>query len=209
MTAFILVCSALASYLIGGVNGAILLSGICYRQDIREYGSGNPGFTNFKRVYGFGAPTVGVLLVDILKTVIPVLATALILNARSGEWQLGAQFAGLFCMFGHCFPVWYKFKGGKAFLAGATAVWFVDWRMALIAAGVFLILLFTLHYMSLSSITAAFVCPIALAVLGFSMWWVEILSIASAVLVIARHHANIGRLLRKEESKFYLGKKKA
>lgn len=209
----VFIISAIVSYLVGGVNGAIMLSNLVYHQDIRDHGSGNPGFTNFKRVYGNNLISWSVLLIDVLKTALPVLITALILHAISvnrGQpslFQLGAAYSGLFCMIGHCFPVWYGFKGGKAFIAGFATTWFVDWRMALIAMGVFFIVLGICRFMSVASCSGALTCPIALAFLGPSMIWVEILVIVSALLIIVRHYPNFIKLKNGTESKFSLKNK--
>ena len=205
----VLCVSAVVSYLLGGVNGAIILSKLVYKQDIREFGSKNPGFTNFKRTYGNGFVTWLVLIFDILKTALPVFLTALIMWQMFDKWQFGAQFSGMFCMIGHCFPVWYKFKGGKAFLAGFATIWFVDWRMTLIAMAVFFTLLFTLKYMSVASCSAAAVCPIALAFLGPASIGVELMAIACALLVILRHIPNFKKLANGTESKFSLSSKKS
>ncbi len=211
----ILCVSAVVSYLLGGLNGAIMLSKLVYKQDIRDFGSNNPGFTNFKRTYGNGFVTWLVLIIDILKTALPVFLTALIMwlnKEQSGwqfGWQFGAQFSGMFCMIGHCFPVWYKFKGGKAFIAGFATIWFVDWRMTLMAMALFFILLFTLKYMSVASCSAAALCPIALAFLGYECIWVELMAIACALLVILRHIPNFKKLANGTESKFSLSSKKS
>ena len=211
----ILCVSAVVSYLLGGLNGAIMLSKLVYKQDIRDFGSNNPGFTNFKRTYGNGFVTWLVLIIDILKTALPVFLTALIMwlnKEQSGwqfGWQFGAQFSGMFCMIGHCFPVWYKFKGGKAFIAGFATIWFVDWRMTLMAMALFFILLFTLKYMSVASCSAAALCQIALAFLGYECIWVELMAIACALLVILRHIPNFKKLAKGQENKFSLSSKKA
>lgn len=205
----VLCVSAVVSYLLGGLNGAIILSKLVYKQDIRDFGSNNPGFTNFKRTYGNGFVTWLVLIFDILKTALPVFLTALIMWQNFDKWQFGAQFSGMFCMIGHCFPVWYKFKGGKGFLAGFATIWFVDWRMTLIAMAVFFILLFTLKYMSVASCSAAAVCPIALALLGPASIGVELMAIACALLVILRHIPNFKKLANGTESKFSLSSKKS
>ncbi len=205
----VLCVSAVVSYLLGGLNGAIILSKLVYKQDIRDFGSNNPGFTNFKRTYGNGFVTWLVLIFDILKTALPVFLTALIMWQMFDKWQFGAQFSGMFCMIGHCFPVWYKFKGGKGFLAGFATIWFVDWRMTLIAMAVFFILLFTLKYMSVASCSAAAVCPIALALLGPASIGVELMAIACALLVILRHIPNFKKLANGTESKFSLSSKKS
>lgn len=196
---------AVVSYLLGGINGAIMMSRLIYHEDIRQSGSNNPGFTNFKRVYGLNMAAWSVMLIDILKTAAPVFASAVYMSFMfDGMWQFGAQFAGLFCMLGHCFPVWYGFRGGKAFIAGFATIWFVDWRMTLIAMAVFFLLLFTLKYMSVASCTAAFSCPISLFYLGYSNVWVEVLAIAAAALVIVRHYPNFIKLAHGTESKFSL-----
>lgn len=208
MMAIILIISGVVSYLLGGVNGAILASRLFHHEDIRQFGSKNPGFTNYKRVYGNGVVTWLVLVFDVFKTAVPVFLTALVMKENFGLWQFGAQFSGLCAMLGHCFPIWYKFKGGKGFLAGFATIWFVDWRMALVATGVFLIILFTVKYMSVASCSAALVCPIVLAFLQPQSIWVELLAIAAAALVILRHHENFAKLMKGTESKFSLSSKK-
>ena len=178
-----------------------------YKQDIRDFGSNNPGFTNFKRVYGNSFAAWSVILIDVAKTAFPVFLTACFMKEMFGLWQLGAAFSGLFCMIGHCFPIWYKWKGGKAFMAGFATIWFVDWRMAVIATAVFFAVLAISRYMSLAACIASLICPIALMILGPSSIWVELLCILSAVLVVFRHHNNIRNLLHGTEPKFSLLKK--
>jgi len=204
----VLVISAIVSYLLGGINGAILMSKLVYHQDIREFGSKNPGFTNFKRTYGNGLPTICVMVIDISKTVVPVLVTALVCYYNFDMWQLGAQFSGTFCMIGHCFPIWYKFKGGKAFITGFATTWFVDWRMALIAMGIFFLLLFTIRYMSVASCTAAFSAAVSLWILWPDNIWVAILCTFSSLLIICRHYPNFVKLKNHTETKFSLKSKK-
>ncbi len=203
---FYLVCAAFAvpSFLLGGVNGAIMLSKLIYKQDIRELGSGNPGFTNFKRVYGLNAAAWVVMVFDIIKAMIPVCIAMIVFGALYDMPQFGAAFTGLFCMLGHCFPVWYGFKGGKAFMTGFGTIWFVDWRMALIAMALFLTLLFTVKIMSISSCISSAACPITLAILGAESGYVLIISALSALLVIVRHKENFKKLLNGTESKFSL-----
>ncbi|MBR4004401.1 MAG: glycerol-3-phosphate acyltransferase, partial [Treponema sp.] len=165
---FYIICTvfAIAAYLIGGVNAAIVISKLKYKQDIRTLGSGNPGFTNFKRVYGLNGWAIFVMLSDIIKAVIPVSIAMIIFGKLYGMGQFGAGFTGLFAMLGHCFPIWYGFKGGKAFMTGFGTIWFVDWRMALIAMAVFLILLGLIRYMSVASCISSVTCPVVLALLG-------------------------------------------
>ena len=210
MTGFILLCiiSALVAYLLGGVNGAIILSRLVYHEDIRKQGSGNPGFTNFKRVHGFGPATFAAMAVDIFKTIIPVVTFMILFGNICDAGQFGAVYTLLFCMIGHCFPVWYGFKGGKAVLAYLSGIWFVDWRMGLICFGIFVVILLTIKYMSLASMTFAFTSPIVLWLLGCREARVLITATVLSILVIARHHQNIARLLKGTESKFTLKSKK-
>lgn len=203
------VTAAICSYLMAGINPAIILSHAIHKTDVRLYGSKNPGFTNYKRTFG-GFDSWLVLILDMTKTVVPVLAFSLIFGSVLDERQLGAAIAGLFAMIGHAYPIWYKFKGGKAFVAGAVTIWFTDYRVAAIASAVFLLLLFTVKLMSLSSMTAGIMCPILLFVFGVDNKATIVLSILSVALLVWRHHSNIVRLVRGQEKKFYLfGKPKS
>lgn len=193
---------AVISYLCGGINGAIIMSKLFYHDDIRTKGSHNPGFTNFKRVYGLGLPTVLVFVLDILKAMIPVLLSAYLFERAFGLWQFGAAFSGIFCMLGHCFPVWYGFKGGKAFLTGFATIWFVDYRMALIATVIFLIVLIRFRYMSAASCASSISCPVSLFLLGGASTTVMILVTLGALLIIARHFDNFVKLRNGTEPKF-------
>ena len=206
---FYIICTvfAIAAYLIGGVNAAIVISKLKYKQDIRTLGSGNPGFTNFKRVYGLNGWAIFVMLSDIVKAVIPVSIAMIIFGKLYGMGQFGAGFTGLFAMLGHCFPIWYGFKGGKAFMTGFGTIWFVDWRMALIAMAVFLILLGLIRYMSVASCISSVTCPVVLALLGAESIVVIIISAVSALLVVFRHKENFKKLLQGTESKFTLKKR--
>lgn len=199
---------ALVAYLLGGVNGAIILSRLVYKEDIRTLGSKNPGFTNFKRLHGFAPATFGVMAIDICKTVLPVLLAKLVMQNAYGEGQLAAAAALLGCMLGHAFPVWYNFKGGKAVLTFLAGVWFVDWIAGLICFAVFVIILFTIRFMSVASMSFAVLFPIALFLLGCHNPITLVIMAIAGILVVARHHQNISRLKAGTESKFYLKKKK-
>ena len=212
--------AAVVSYLVAGVNPSILLSKLIYKEDIRTVGSKNPGFTNFKRVYGWKFAWL-VLLIDVSKAILPCLVFGLAFGAvgvldpmdyevgsifTGNNFQLGAAFAGIFAMFGHAYPIWYRFRGGKAFLVAATSVWFIDWRVGLICAGVFFFLLFTVQIMSISSMSAGVICPVAVALIprACAHWAVLVCCIVAALLLIWRHKPNIIRLVQGKESKFKL-----
>ena len=198
------IIAGVTAYLISGLNPAIILSKLIYHADIREKGSKNPGFTNFKRVFGSRYAWY-VFALDILKSVLPCLLFAILFERFCGMWQIGAAFTGLASMIGHVFPVWYGFKGGKGFLVEVGAVYVIDWRAGLIATAVFLILLFTVKYMSLASICFAIAAPVAYAVFGPDHWTALVILIVCSLILILRHHTNIGRLFKGTESKFSLG----
>ena len=199
---------AVFAYLVGGINGAIILSKLVYKEDIRELGSKNPGFTNFKRLHGFAPATLGVMAIDICKTILPVLLAKLIMQSTYGAGQLAAAFALLGCMLGHAFPVWYDFKGGKAVMTFLAGVWFVDWRAGLVCFAIFVVILFTVRFMSVASMSFAVLFPVALFVLGCRNPITLVIMAVAGILVVARHHQNISRLKAGTESKFYLKKKK-
>ena len=203
-------CLAFAAlaYLLGGVNGAIILSRLVYGEDIRTLGSKNPGFTNFKRLHGFAPATFGVMAIDICKTILPVLIARLVMQHTYGAGQLAAAAALLGCMLGHAFPVWYNFKGGKAVMTFLAGVWFVDWRAGLICFGIFLVILFTIRYMSVASMSFAVLFPVALFAIGCRNPITLVIMALAGILVVLRHHQNISRLKAGTESKFYLKKKK-
>ncbi len=214
----ILVGIALVSYICGSVNFAIIMSKALYHEDIRTKGSGNPGFTNFKRTYGNKFSSWMVLVLDWMKTLVPVMVTALCFKYLIDDcmWQFGAEFSGFCCMLGHCFPIFYKFKGGKAFIAGAATLFFVDYRVGLICLAIFMLLLFTVRYMSIASCVFTFLGPIGISLFNipnfidgqYICYVVMAISICSAMLVILRHYPNFIKLKNHQESKFYLHSKK-
>lgn len=205
MKPLLFILTAVISYLIAGVNSSIILSKMIFKKDIRTCGSGNPGFTNFKRNFGNKLAML-VLFLDLFKAMIPVALSAFFFRECSLSWQLGAAYSGLFCMIGNCFPVWYNFKGGKGFLIYMGIMLLVDWKAWLVAVAVLGILLFSTKYMSLSTMSAA--CS-AVIVLLFTQANIYTICICAALvlLIIIRHKANIVRLLKGTESKFYFKKK--
>lgn len=225
MDIFLLIMGAVCAYFVCGANPAIIISKLVYKKDIRTCGSGNAGFTNFKRNFGHKWAW-WVLLFDLLKAgiVIGVFSTLFgfysgwypHLNFSGEAFRLAASLTGLFAVIGHSYPIYYKFKGGKGFLVSLSLVWFIDWRIGLIALGVFLVLLFTVKYMSHSAIVSMLLCPTILIVTKLLATplkpieiWTIVLYTLSVLLMVWRHHENIGRLLTGTEKKFYLfGKKK-
>lgn len=206
MQILLYIAAALAAYLIAGANPAIELSKRIYHQDIRTCGSGNPGFTNFKRTFG-SKWAWWVLALDLAKAAVTVAVFAWLFGMYMGAYQLGAAYTGLFAMLGHAYPIWYGFKGGKGFLVYMSVIWFVDWRAGLVALAIFVVLILTTKYMSLSTVAAMLSCPVTLIVTGAPL--AVILLCAGSVLFMAwRHRENFRRLAKGTESKFYLRKQK-
>ena len=206
MKILLYILAAVCGYVIAGMNPAIALSKNIYKKDIRECGSGNPGFTNFKRTFG-NKWAWWVLVLDLSKAAVVVGLFAWLLSREGVDFQLGAAYTGMFCMLGHAFPFQFKFKGGKGFLVCLSTMFVIDWRVGLIATGFMVILLLITKYMSLSTTLAMLLCPILLIPFGASVP-VILMALACAVFMAVRHKENFKRLIKGTESKFTLKGKK-
>lgn len=198
--------TAVVSYFLGCFNGAVIVSKYILRDDVRNHGSGNAGLTNFYRTFG-GPLTAVVILCDVLKAVAALSISAALLGHLLGWTVLGKYWAGVFCLLGHMFPCMFKFKGGKGILSGGTIAIMIDWRIAMVVWGGFLILTVLTRYVSLGSLWAGASFP-------FISWYcysepvIVILAFACGGLVVWQHRANIKRLLQGNENKFSLHHKK-
>jgi len=206
MKIFLFIAAAVCGYAVAGINPAIALSKAIYKQDIRECGSGNPGFTNFKRTFG-NKWAWWVLVLDLSKAAVAVGLFAWLLSLQDVDFQFAAAYTGVFCMLGHAFPFQYSFKGGKGFLVCLSTMYVIDWRVGLIATGMMVALLLTTKYMSLSTNVAILLCPILLIPFGASIP-VILMATACAVFMAVRHKENFKRLVQGKESKFSLKVKK-
>ena len=199
----ILAFVAAASYLLGCFNGAVIVSKYILRDDVRGHGSGNAGLTNFYRTFG-GGLTLVVILCDVLKAVIAVLLGSWLFG---GLALTGKYWAGLFCLLGHMFPCMFKFKGGKGILSGGTIAIMIDWRVALLVWGGFLILTALTRYVSLGSVFAAAAFPVGTWLFVTHDPAIMTLAIFLGGLVLWMHRANIKRLLTGTENKLSFHKK--
>ena len=198
----VLLLPAVIAYFCGCFNGAVIVSKYILRDDVRSHGSGNAGLTNFYRTFG-GPLTAVVILTDVLKAVVAVLVASALL----GGTDFAKYWAGLFCLLGHMFPCMFHFRGGKGILSGGAIAIMIDWRVALVVWGGFLILAVATKYVSLGSCWAGASFPFA----TWFVFWDPILLVLSAVmggLILWKHRENIKRLLAGNESKFSLHKKK-
>lgn len=202
---------AVIAYFLGCFNGAVIVSKYILHNDVRNHGSGNAGMTNFHRVFG-GPLTLLVILTDVLKAVLAVLVGMWLLGFVIGHGApymitLGKYWAGTFCMLGHMFPCTFGFRGGKGILSGGTIAIMIDWRLALILWGGFLVLAILTRWVSLGSSFAGAAFP-------FVTWfvfhdiWCTVLAAACGVLIVWKHRGNIKRILNGTESKFSLHRKK-
>lgn len=199
---FTVALTLLVSYLLGCFNGSVMTSHFIIRDDVRQHGSGNAGLTNFYRTYG-ARYALCVIICDMGKTVLACLIGGYLMHWVVGDWTLGLLIAGIGCELGHMFPVFFGLRGGKGILSGGVLVLLLDWRVALIAWGLFAVLWLTTRYVSLGSIAATASMPVSVFLLMGHNWLYTALSAAVAALVIWCHRGNIQRLLSGTEKKFH------
>lgn len=193
---------AVVSYLLGSLNGAVIASNYVFHRDVREYGSGNAGLTNFYRTFG----TPGLLIVlgtDVVKSLIAVLIGGAVMGIVEYP-TVGKLFAGFCLMLGHIYPAFYGFRGGKGVVCAAVTLLCVDIRLGLLALVIFAVIVAFTRYVSLGSICAALVAPLGVwAEFGGLCGW---LCLFCTLLLVIKHRSNIRRLLTKTESKLELKK---
>lgn len=209
----LMAAAALIGYLMGSINTAVILSKLVYKKDIRLQGSGNAGMTNMQRIYGKKA-ALFTFLGDFCKGIAAVLLGKLLLGVFASAAVHGACIAGAFAVIGHNWPVYFGFKGGKGVLTTFSVMIVITPLPALIAFGIFFITVMFTKYVSLGSLLAAASLPVIVFFLGDALHTqgglgpIFYLSVFAAVMIIARHHANLIRLFRGTESKLDLRKKK-
>ncbi len=203
MAIYILV--AVIAYAIGSVNFSIIFSKKFAGFDVREKGSGNAGTTNMLRSVGKGLAAL-TLVCDILKGIVAVLVAYWIgkIAGESVKSEILVQLAGFFAVFGHTFPVYFGFKGGKGVATSLGILLLVNWQIGLICL-IFAILVMAITRMvSLGSIMAAILFPV-LTIFITDHYIVDgnyvIFGIAMAVFVVFNHRSNLKRIYKGEENK--------
>ena len=201
LTPVLLVLIAAAAYVLGSVNGSIIVSRYLF------HGSGNAGLTNFYRNYG-PKGIAGVLGIDIAKGVLAALIGGLVFPLATGDQALKPEYVDIgrlfatFCLIlGHVFPVFYGFRGGKGILCGVSAVFIVDYNAGVIALVVFVLAFLLTRYVSLGSVLGTISVPVTLLAKGFSGLCL-ILACLSVLLVVMKHGENIVRIIRHKEPRF-------
>lgn len=196
----------IAAYLLGSIPFGYLIVRAKEGADVRESGSGGTGATNVSRRAGKLAGVV-TLLLDALKGALAVLVARWLLTDDFGiNWWVAA--AAVLAVFGHCFPVWLGFRGGKGVATGVGVFLSLYPLAVACAALVFLLVVALTRYVSLGSILATTALPLFTWLLGVYVKPVAepgpvmTAAVIAGAVIILMHHANIGRLLRGTESKF-------
>jgi acyl phosphate:glycerol-3-phosphate acyltransferase len=215
MTFFIVAIVLVIAYLFGSIPTSLVIGKVFFKTDIRQHGSGNLGGTNAGRVLGRKVGVI-VAVLDILKVIIGLLFAWIAVGvAPVSATQLSADWlvplAGAVGVFGHVYPVFAQFKGGKAVSSVAAIALFTNFYLAILGAVVFFSLLKLTKFVSLSSMTsvvimaaASFVVPYlpinGMISINYTLTYSLIL-VFLALLLIWRHRANIERLRQGTERK--------
>lgn len=188
----------LLGYLIGSISFAVVVSRLMGLDDPRKYGSGNPGATNVLRS-GNKLAALLTLVGDALKGAVAVLI-ARALAPNLGLDFLDVMLAGVAAFFGHLYPVFHRFVGGKGVATAAGVLIALSPVVGLATVATWLIIAFFFRYSSLAALVAAIFAPTFWLYLfgpGPAVWPV----LAMSALLIWRHRSNIAKLLRGQESR--------
>ena len=194
------------SYLLGNINGAILLSRLVEKDDVRNHGSGNAGFTNFFRNYGRSTSLL-VILIDGLKAALSCLLGGWLLG-KYGLRTEGMLLGGLCASLGHDFPAFLGFRGGKGIVCGFVTGLVTDWRVGLILLVLFAVTYFLTKLVSLASMVCAVAFGILFAVFYPGHTFVIVMAVFMALLTIFLHRTNLQRLVKGQETKTDFFKKR-
>ena len=199
MCAMKMALSALIGYLLGSVSSSIILSRAKYYVDIRRRGSGNAGAANMARVHGMAAG-LATLGGDMAKTALSALFGWLLAG------QNGLLLACAAALIGHCWPVYYHFRGGKGVSVSACIALLLDWRFFAVLLVLFGLFFLIGRRVSLCSVLLALVYPLVFWLLGNGWGPGMALCCLVTVVVVFCHRSNIARILKGEEPPFRPGK---
>ena len=227
---YLFLITAVIAYLIGSINPAVIVTKIVTKgqKDIREMGSGNAGFTNVLRSVG-KVPAIITIVCDALKCIVAVFIGYFIFVLFAHLPDRGAwfeqcyftcvkYFAGVFCILGHSFPLYFRFKGGKGIVTAAALMLSSDWRVFLLILATFLVIFIIGKIISLASI----ICSMLYAPYTFlftfvfdhtlnqpCLWYVittTVCALLIGIFAVVMHRGNIKRLLNGEEKKIHAKK---
>lgn len=208
-----------AAYIIGSLNSAIITVFLLKREDIREHGSNNAGLTNVYRCFGAGCAAV-TLISDLAKGFIVVWGTKLILftsglfSAEEHDVTTVCLLASVFAVLGHVFPIFYKFKGGKGILVGATCSLAINPIIFILGILTMIIAVAFTRYISIGSIACCLGFPLFILAAEYLSGGISdnilihmLLAGLMGILCIIRHTSNIKRLVEHTENKFTFKRK--
>lgn len=208
----------LFGYFYGSFNNAIILSRLVFRKDIREFGSGNAGGTNMGRTFG-KKMGMAVIILDVLKPIVVYWAITLLFFFTNLGNYIDQSATLLFAMvataLGHCFPIYYKFKGGKAVSILGGYLIAVSWPITIVALIIYFLFLKFNKIVSLTSIFMSFIVPTlsllllipevfdfaTYAIAGQSAISIVLSMYAVGILVILKHRKNIEKMQQGTETK--------
>lgn len=214
MIIFSFIIIAVLSYLLGSLNFSVILSNKFKNDDVRNHGSGNAGTTNMLRSYG-KKYAVLTILGDMLKVGVAILVAFAVIKIFPENYvsslydNLGnfvnvnmfiKSFAGFFCVLGHIFPCFFKFRGGKGVATAGGMVFAIDWRIALILLAIFAVVVFITKYVSLGSIIMALLYPVFIYIFHKNIL-LTVIALVFTLVVIVAHRQNISNLIHHNESK--------
>lgn len=222
MIVLVYILIAALSYLLGSLNFGVILSNKLKNDDVRNHGSGNAGTTNMLRNYG-KKYAVLTIIGDMAKVGVAIIIAFAILKITPVKVYnqelydsfvnnvdltiFNKSFAGFFCVLGHIFPCFFKFKGGKGVATSGGMVFMIDWRIALILLAVFVVIVLVTKYVSLGSIIMALLYPVLIFAFHRSFAITAIALVFTFIVVVA-HRQNIVKLVNHQESKITDKKKK-
>ncbi len=217
---YLVLIAVAVAYLLGSVNTAVIVTKIFTKgkEDIREMGSGNAGFTNVLRSVG-KVPAIFTIVCDLLKSVLAVSIGGWLFSVAAGSSEnidavirIGKYICGFFCILGHSFPIYFHFRGGKGIVSAAGMMLIADWRVFLLVLGTFLVVFIISRIISLASIISACMFPVYTFLLALFfdlpngypllyLWLCTAAAVGICVFVVIKHSSNIGRLIRGEEKR--------
>lgn len=198
------------AYLLGSIPSAVWIGRYFYGIDVREYGSGNAGFTNTVRTIGWKAG-IPVFIIDGFKGWFAVkLAAVFAFHVPGTNDFINYQLVlGIAAVLGHIFPIYVGFKGGKGVATLLGIILAVDPIPTLICLGIFVVTFIITRYVSLSSLIAGLSYPILMIyIFHTTMPSLIFFSMLITILLFLTHQKNIERLIRKEESRAKLSRRK-
>ena len=200
--------TAVAAYIIGSISFSIIITRIFAKTDVREHGSGNAGTTNVLRTAG-KLPAALTFLFDFLKCVAAIyfgLFLFQLFNPQNIDATVIKFVAGLFCLLGHIYPLYFGFRGGKGVVTTAALIFMISWQCFLIAISIFILMALLTRLVSLSTIVAASSLPVTMYIV---MWLTKneyrivntFFALVMTIILIIMHRSNIRRLLNGTEHK--------